>query len=60
MVSSSLWADIDSSLGEIFMMIPEKALTGLLVMTVADLLRPPPVIRKLIFSRFSAKDSMKH
>ena len=38
MVSSDLSTDIDSRLGEIFMMIPEKAFAGLSVMTVADLL----------------------
>ena len=43
-VPSDLWAYIDSRLGEIFMMIPEKAFTGLSVMTVADLLQLPPVI----------------
>ena len=30
-VSSDLWADIDSRLTEIFMMIPEKAFAGLSV-----------------------------
>ena len=39
MVTSDLWADIDSRLGEIFMMIPEKAFAVLSVMTVADLLQ---------------------
>ena len=43
MVSSDLWTDIDSRLGEISLMIPEKALTGLSVMAVADLLQLPPV-----------------
>ena len=38
MVSSDLWTDIDSSLGQIFMMIPEKAFAGISVMNVADLL----------------------
>ena len=37
-VSSDLWTDIDSSLREIFMMIPEKAFAGLSVFNVADLL----------------------
>ena len=38
LVSNDLWTDIDSSLGEIFRMIREKAFAGLLVvMTVADL-----------------------
>ena len=36
MISSDLWTDIDSRLGEIFMMISEKAFVGLSVMTVAD------------------------
>ena len=31
MVSSDLWTDIDSRLGEILMMIPEKAFAGLSV-----------------------------
>ena len=52
MVSSDLWTDIDSRLGEIFMMIPEKAFPGLTVMTVTDFLQQPPVIGKLIFSQF--------
>ena len=42
MVSSDLWTDIDSRLGEIFAMIPKKAFAGLSVMTVADLLQLPP------------------
>ena len=58
-VSSDLWTDIDSRLGEIFM-IPEKAFAGLSLMTVADLLQLPPVRGKPIFSQFSDKDSMKH
>ena len=49
MVSSGLWADIDSRLGEIFMMVPEVAFAGLSVMTVVDLFQPPPVSGKLIF-----------
>ena len=53
MVSSDLWADIDSSLGEIFAMIPQKTFAGLSVMTVADLLQLPPVRGKPIFSQFS-------
>ena len=51
MVSSNLWTDIDSRLGEIFMMIPEKVFTGLSVMIVADLLQLSPVRGKL-FSIF--------
>ena len=43
MVSSDLWTDIDSRLGEISLMIPEKALAGLSVMAVTDLLQLPPV-----------------
>ena len=42
MVSSDLCTDIDSRLGEIFM-IPEKAFAGLSVVIVADLLQLPPV-----------------
>ena len=41
------------------MLILEKALAGLLVITVADLLQLPSVKRKLIFSRFSNEDGMK-
>ena len=60
MVSSDLWTDIESRLRGIFMMIPEKAFSGILAMTIADLLQLPLVREKLIFSQFSAKDSMKH
>ena len=42
------------------MMVPEKAFAGLSVMTVIDLLQLPPVRVKVIFSRFSDQDSMKH
>ena len=58
MASSDLWTD--SKLGEIFIMIPEKAFADLSVMTLADLLQLPPVRGKLIFSQFSDKDSVKH
>ena len=37
MVSSDLWTDIDSRLGEIFMIIPEKAFPALSAMTVANI-----------------------
>ena len=60
MVSSELWTDIDSRLGEIFMTIRKEAFAGLSVMIVADLFQLPPVRGKLIFSRFCDKDSMKH
>ena len=56
LVSSDLWTDIDSRLGETFMMIPKKAFAGLSVMTVADLLQLLPVKGKLIFSQFYDKD----
>ena len=56
LVSSDLWTDIDSGLGETFMMIPKKAFAGLSVMTVADLLQLLPVKGKLIFSQFYDKD----
>ena len=52
MVSNDLWTDIDSRLGEIFMIIPEKTFAGLSVMTLADLLQLPPVRGKLIFLIF--------
>ena len=60
MVSSDLWIAIDSSLGEIFMMILQIAFVGLSVMTVANLLQLPSVREKLTFSQFSDKDTMKH
>ena len=44
----------------LFMMIPEKAFDDLSVVTVADLLELSPVRRKLIFSPFSDKDSIKY
>ena len=59
-VSSNLRTDIGSRLGEMFMMIPDKAFAGLSVMTVADLLQLPSVRGKLIFSHFCDKDSLKH
>ena len=60
MVSSDLWADIDSRLGEIFIMIPEKGFASLSVMTLADLLQVTPVRGKFIFSQLSNNDNMKH
>ena len=60
MVLSDFWSDVDSRLGEIFIMIPEKAFAGLSVMIVVDLLQLPPVRGNLVFSQFSDKDSMKH
>ena len=60
MVSNDLWTDINLRLGEIFMIITEKAFASLSGMTVAHLLQLPPVRRKLIFSRLSNKDSIKH
>ena len=60
MVSSRLWTDIDSRLGEMFMMIPEKTFADLPVMTVTDLLQLPLVREKIIFSQFSDNDSMKY
>ena len=60
MVSSCLWTDIDSRLGEMFMTIPEKTFAGLPFMTVTDLLQLPLVREKNIFSQFSDNDSMKY
>ena len=40
-------------------MILGKAFAGLSVMIVAELLLLPPIRAKLIFSKFSGKDSMK-
>ena len=59
MVSSDLWTDTDTKLGELFKIIPEKTFAGLSVMTVADLLQLPRVRGKLIFSQFSDMDSME-
>ena len=42
------------------MMISEKAFAGLSVMTEADLLQLPLVIRKLMLYQFFDKYSMKH
>ena len=42
MVPSDLWTDVDSRLGEVFM-IPIKTFGGLSVMTVADFLQLPTV-----------------
>ena len=41
MLSGDLSTDIDSRLGEILMMIPEKLFTGLSVMAAADFLQLP-------------------
>ena len=59
MTSSDSLLDIDSRLGETFMMIAEKAFASLFVMTLADLLQLSPVKEKLIFSQFSDEDSVK-
>ena len=60
LVSSDLWTDVESILGEIFIMIPEKTFAGLSVTTIFDLLLLPPVRGNLTFSQFSDKDSLKH
>ena len=60
MISTDLWADINSRFGEIFKMVPEKVFPSISVMTVADLLQVPLVRGKLVFSRFSDKGRMKH
>ena len=59
MVSSNLWTDINSRLGET-LMFPEKAFAGLSIMAVTDFLQRPPVRGRHIFSCISNKDSMKH
>ena len=63
-MSTDLWTDFDSRLGEIFLMIPEKTFAGLSLTTEADLLQLPPVIGKLIYIYiyffFFGEDSMKH
>ena len=60
MVLSDLWRDIDSRLGEIFMMIPEKVFASLSLMTVADFIQLPSVRGKVKFSQFSDKANMKY
>ena len=40
-------------------MIPEKAFAGISVMTVADLLQPPPTREKVKFPWIFDEDSMK-
>ena len=60
MVLSDLWTDIDSRLGEIFTMIPEKVFANLSLMTVVDFIQLPPVRGKVKFSQFSDKASMKY
>ena len=52
MVSSDFWTDINSKMGEIFMMIPEKAFAGLSVVTIADLLYLSPVRENSYFHYF--------
>ena len=58
-VSSDLWTDIDSRLGEIFMIIPEKVFAGVSVVTVSFMLQLSRLRGKLLFSQFSDKDSAK-
>ena len=58
-VSNDLWTDIDSRLGEIFMIIPEKVSAGVSVVTVSLLLELSRLKGKLLFSQFSDKDSTK-
>ena len=60
MVSSDLWTDIDSRFGEIFMVIPEKKIASLSVMTLACLSKLPPVRGKLIFSQILDKGSIRY
>ena len=60
MILNDLWTDIDSRLGDIFMMNPEKVFADLTVITAADLLQLPLIRAKLIFSHFCGKDSIKH
>ena len=60
MLSRDLWTDINSRLGEIFLMIPEKSFAGPSVMTIVDLIQVRPVRGKLMFYQFSDKNSMKN
>ena len=59
MISSELWAYIDSRLGKTWWFL-KKTFAGYSVLTVVDLLQLHPVREKLIFSQFSDKDSMKY
>ena len=59
MISSELWAYIDSRLGETWWFL-KKTFAGYSVLTVVDLLQLHPVREKLIFSQLSDKDSMKY
>ena len=42
------------------MMLPEKDFAGLSIMIVAKLLQLPPARGKLLFSRLSDNNNMKH
>ena len=60
MISSDLWTDFDSRLGEIFIIIPETLFAGLSVMAVDKFLQLPLVrVKEVVFYEFSDKDSMK-
>ena len=60
MISSDLWTDFDSRLGEIFIIIPEALFAGLSVMPVDKFLQIPLVrVKEVVFYEFSDKDSMK-
>ena len=59
MISSDLWTDFDSRLGEIFIIIPETLFPGLSVMAVGKFLQIVLVRKIVVFSEFSDKDSIK-
>ena len=59
MISSDLWTDFDSRLGEIFIIIPETLFAGLSVMAVGKFLQIVLVRKKVVFYEFSDKDSIK-
>ena len=50
MISSDLWTDFDSRLGEIFIIIPETLFGGLSVMAVDKFLQIPLVrVKEVVF-----------
>ena len=59
LISSDLWTDFDSRLGEIFIIIPETLFAGLSVMAEDKFLQILLVRVKVAFYEFSDKDSMK-
>ena len=59
MISTDLWTDFDSRLGEKFIIIPQTLFAGLSVMAGGKFLQILLVTVKVVFYKFSDKDSMK-